>query len=142
MRLTLLGFSDVSTIILTEIAAAQLGVNPDAMMIEIVCNLPFNAKEMRKTWPLPHSNLTILSKDSWEPANRESIIMPGLMTASVCQQMVEDFEESTSTRREDFGVMIHPSANRCSFGNNQGRNLDTPQRMCFKHDHAWPLRQH
>ena len=110
MRLTLLGFSDVSTIILTEIAAAQLGVNPDAMMIEIVCNLPFNAEEMLKSWPLPHSNLTILSKDSWEPANRESMIMPGLMTASVCQQLVEDFEESTSIRREDFGVMIHPSA--------------------------------
>ena len=110
MKLTLLGFSDVSTILLTEIAAATQGINPEAMLIEVVCNLDYNAEEIRKSWPLPHCNFTILSKNSWEPVDKESIIMPGVMTALVCEQLVEDFEESTSVRREDFGIMIHPSA--------------------------------
>lgn len=110
MKLTLLGFSDVSTVVLTEIAADKVGIEPHALKVNIICNMALEEELIRSAWPLPQSNLSIIQKDEWNPTSKTDLLMPGVMSASVCQTVVEDFEESCSFRREDFSIIIHPSA--------------------------------
>ena len=110
MKLTLLGFSDVSTVVLTEIAADAIGIEPQALKVDVVCNIELLEETIRSVWPLPQSNLSIFHKNQWNPNSKSEILMPGVMSALACQTVVEDFEESCPIRREDFAVIIHPSA--------------------------------
>ncbi len=110
MKLTLLGFSDLSSIILAEIAAERFGVQPESLAVEVVLNLAYNELELRKSWPLPQSNFTVTSKAHWTPSKSEGVIMPGIMSAAPRMKMMDDFVATTPVRFDDLGIVIHPSA--------------------------------
>jgi sugar O-acyltransferase (sialic acid O-acetyltransferase NeuD family) len=110
MKLTLLGFSDLSTILLTEIASDRFGIHPDNLKVEVVCNLAFDERVIRESWPLPQAQFTVTPKAHWQPPKAGGTIMPGLMSAMACEKMMEDFVATTPLRLEDLSVVIHPRA--------------------------------
>ena len=109
MKITLLGFSETSTIVLLDVAADANRIKSEQVEVKIVLNMMQSEAEIRDKWPLPQSQLTICTKEQWTPALSE-VVMPGVMSASVCKAVIEDFEMSCGLQREKLGTIIHPTA--------------------------------